>query len=101
MEYNDSERIGYKARAVTVSDTHFERKCCGCGEVAESETRRVDKVPNDRTILNEFDEFVRNLQRRGWNATPPLCKKCRINLIMQGVEDLLDAQHKPWAGEVL
>lgn len=88
-DFNDAEKIGYRVSPREIIDTHFERKCAVCGEVAKSETRQVDKIPPDSTILREFDEFIKHVQERGWSTAPPLCKKCRINFVCQTVEDML------------
>ena len=95
MEWKDA------IQSKTYTERWYEVKCAGCALGATSDhrdTRSHKAIDNDV----ELDDFLGNLQKRGWEILKSgsvLCPKCCDTLVIQRVGDAFKEAIAAKAGE--
>lgn len=64
-------------------------KCRVCDEIQYSE-ETLGNSASASVRSHAEKEFERHLRERGWSLDPFLCKRCRIKISLQTMEDMLD-----------
>jgi len=83
--------MGIEVKYESITKRYFVAKCEVCGVETYSEavhysSNQVETIPEREAAKATFMSM---LARRGWGALPILCRRCRMDNVIQTVEDML------------